>query len=137
MELMEARGQLETQGCGIVVVGQNKDVSQAEEWNTSGDFYSDFIHICDSDKHFYKSFGFNRSLSGVWGPSSLDFYVAEQMSGRELHPSMGQDVNQMGGDILVDGFGKVTLPYYSKTNTDRPTLEQILRTLASPEHRKR
>ena len=93
---------------------------------------------------------------------SLDFYVAEQMSGRELHPSKGQDVNQvrvilghvkphsgfflahffsvesgqMGGDILIDNTGTVTLPYYSKTNTDRPTLQAILDTLRSSAHKK-
>ena len=131
---MEHREEIESLGCGIVVVGQNKDIPQAEEWNVSGNFYADFIHLCDPSKELYKAFGFDRSLSGVWGPASLDFYVAEQMSGRELHPSMGQDVNQMGGDILIDGNGKITLPYYSKTNTDRPTLDQIRETLRSSAH---
>lgn len=134
---MARRQELESLGCGVVVVGQNKDVLQAEEWNTSGSFYCDFIHFCDPDKVFYKAYGFDRSLAGVWGPVSLDFYVAEQMSGRELHPSKGQDVNQMGGDILIDSTGTVTLPYYSKTNTDRPTLQAILDTLRSPAHKKR
>ena len=165
---MEHRQQLESLGCGVVVVGQNKDVPQAEEWNTSGSFYCDFIHFCDPDKVFYKAYGFDRSLAGVWGPVSLDFYVKEQqsgaslhtakpavalrrsegrpnaegallawLSGRELHPSKGQDVNQMGGDILIDGDGTVTLPYYSKTNTDRPTLEAIIETLKSARHKRR
>ena len=134
---MAHRQELESLGCGVVVVGQNKDVEQAEEWNTSGTFYCDFIHFCDPDKVFYKAYGFDRSLAGVWGPVSLDFYVAEQMSGREMHPSKGQDVNQMGGDILIDSSGSVTLPYYSKTNTDRPTLQAILDTLRSPGHKKK
>lgn len=134
---MARRQELESLGCGVVVVGQNQDVSQAEEWNTSGSFYCDFIHFCDPGKVFYKAYGFDRSLAGVWGPVSLDFYVAEQMSGRELHPSKGQDVNQMGGDILIDSTGTVTLPYYSKTNTDRPTIQAILDTLRSSAHKKR
>jgi|EP01049_Picozoa_sp_SAG25_P001215 hypothetical protein len=134
---MEVRQQIESLHCGIVVVGQNKNVEQAEEWNTSGTFYTDFIHLCDPSKALYKAFGFDRSLSGVWGAASLDFYVAEQMSGRELHPSMGQDVNQMGGDILIDGAGTVTLPYYSKTNTDRPSVAQILEVLGSATHVRR
>ena len=81
---MEHRQQLESLGCGVVVVGQNKDVPQAEEWNTSGTFYCDFIHFCDPDKVFYKACGFDRSLTGVWGPVSLDFYVKEQQSGAPL-----------------------------------------------------
>ena len=81
---MAHRQELESLGCGVVVVGQNKDVSQAEEWNTSGSFYCDFIHFCDPDKVFYKAYGFDRSLAGVWGPVSLDFYVKEQQSGAPL-----------------------------------------------------
>ena len=83
---MEHRQQLESLGCGVVVVGQNKDVPQAEEWNTSGSFYCDFIHFCDPDKVFYKAYGFDRSLAGVWGPVSLDFYVKEQQSGAHFTP---------------------------------------------------
>ena len=86
---MEHRQQLESLGCGVVVVGQNKDVPQAEEWNTSGSFYCDFIHFCDPDKVFYKAYGFDRSLAGVWGPVSLDFYVKEQQSGAPLHRKTG------------------------------------------------
>ena len=43
----------------------------------------------------------------------------------------------MGGDILIDGDGTVTLPYYSKTNTDRPTLQAIIETLKSARHKRR
>ena len=41
------------------------------------------------------------------------------------------------GDILIDGDGRVTLAYYSKTNTDRPTLEAIIETLKSARHKRR
>ena len=89
---MEHRQQLESLGCGVVVVGQNKDVPQAEEWNTSGSFYCDFIHFCDPDKVFYKAYGFDRSLAGVWGPVSLDFYVKEQQSGAHSHRKTGAEL---------------------------------------------
>ena len=68
---------------------------------------------------------------------NADCALLAWLSGRELHPSKGQDVNQMGGDILIDGDGTVTLPYYSKTNTDRPTLEAIIETLKSARHKRR
>ena len=83
---MAHRQEIESLGCGVVVVGQNEDAEQAEEWSTSGSFYCDFIHFCDPSKVFYKAFGFDRSLAGVWGPVSLDFYVKEQMSGTRPKP---------------------------------------------------
>ena len=39
--------------------------------------------------------------------------------------------------ILIDRDGTGTLPYYSKTNTDRPTLEAIIETLKSARHKRR
>ena len=95
---MEHRQQLESLGCGVVVVGQNKDVPQAEEWNTSGTFYCDFIHFCDPDKVFYKAYGFDRSLAGVWGPVSLDFYVKEQQSGAHSHRKTGAETLHSKGN---------------------------------------
>ena len=117
---MAHRQELESLGCGVVVVGQNKDVEQAEEWNTSGTFYCDFIHFCDPDKVFYKAYGFDRSLAGVWGPVSLDFYVAEQMSGkpirygdyithkiRDVFPDLFEDAGMR--DVLVERTGSSKL----------------------------
>lgn len=52
---MAHRQELESLGCGVVVVGQNEDIEQAEEWNVSGSFYCDFIHLCDPGKTFYKA----------------------------------------------------------------------------------
>ncbi|CAK0819826.1 unnamed protein product [Prorocentrum cordatum] len=74
----------------------------------------------------YRAWGFRKSFAGVWSSKSLRFYSDQKLSGRELHPSLGQDPHRMGGDVLLDGSGTVVLPYYSKTNTDRPSVEDTL-----------
>jgi len=74
---------------------------------------------------FYHRLGFRKSFAGVWGPASLNFYADVKQSGRELHPSLGQDVHMMGGDLLVDAEGRMALPYYSKNNRDRPSLQTL------------
>lgn len=76
----------------------------------------------------YADYRFLRSVAGVWGPSSLRFYASQQLGGRELHSSQGQDVHMLAGDVVVGPDGAVALPYYSKTNTDRPSAEALLHT---------
>jgi len=75
---------------------------------------------------FYHTMGFRKSFAGVWGPASLNFYADMKQSGRELHPSLGQDVHMLGGDLLVGSDGRMLLPYYSKDNRDRPSIQTLL-----------
>lgn len=35
-------------------------------------------------------------------------------------------MHRMGGDVLLDGEGRVVLNHYSKTNTDRPDVDKTL-----------
>mmetsp|Transcript_24063 Transcript_24063/g.55579 ORF Transcript_24063/g.55579 Transcript_24063/m.55579 type:complete len:190 (-) Transcript_24063:93-662(-) len=83
----------------------------------------------------YSSYGFAKSFRGVWSPESLRFYSDQKLSGRELHPALGQDVHRMGGDLLLDASGHAVLCHYSKTNTDRPdvkaTVLPLMRALAT------
>lgn len=79
----------------------------------------------------YRSMGFRKSFSGVWGPASINFYAEQKLEGRELHPSLGQDVHMLGGDLLIDAAGRMALPYYSKDNRDRPSVDLILETLCA------
>lgn len=37
----------------------------------------------------------------------------------------------MGGDIIVNGDGRVAFTYYSKTNTDRPTVAALMDAVSS------
>ena len=41
-----------------------------------------------------------------------------------------QDLNQMGGDFVIDAAGVIRLAHYSATNTDRPSFNAILQACA-------
>lgn len=78
----------------------------------------------------YRRLGLKKSFVGVWSPESLRFYSDQKLGGTELHPALGQDVHRMGGDLVLDGNGRIVLDYYSKTNQDRPSVDKTLLPLA-------
>eukprot|EP00913_Durusdinium_trenchii_P028168 g26411.t1 len=65
-----------------------------------------------------RTWGFRKSFQGVWSPEALRFYSDETLKGHQLHPSHGQDVHQMGGDVLLDQQGVVVFRHYSQTSQD-------------------
>lgn len=73
----------------------------------------------------YAAAGFGRSVQGVWNQESIALYAAAVAAGNALHDAAGQDVHQLGGDLVLrrpsDGTSKlqVRLAYYSTANTDR------------------
>mmetsp|Transcript_100723 Transcript_100723/g.284046 ORF Transcript_100723/g.284046 Transcript_100723/m.284046 type:complete len:164 (-) Transcript_100723:95-586(-) len=114
----------------------NPDVETAQRW--SKEIGSPFLHLIDPASpgvpgdagSTYLEWGFKKSFVGVWSPVSIRFYAEEKMGGTELHPSLGQDVHRMGGNLVVDGTGRVVLDHYSKTNKDRPSVKATLLPLA-------
>lgn len=116
----------------MVVVSFNPDVESGRQWDE--EVGSPFLHVMDPATpgspgdagSTYLKWGFRKSFIGVWSPASLKFYSDQKLGGRELHPSKGQDVHRMGGDLLLDGEGTVVLDHYSKTNQDRPLVTETL-----------
>mmetsp|Transcript_22774 Transcript_22774/g.60143 ORF Transcript_22774/g.60143 Transcript_22774/m.60143 type:complete len:179 (+) Transcript_22774:233-769(+) len=112
------------------------DAETARRWNR--EVGSPFLHLIDPAAAgvpgdaggAYLAWGFRKSFVGVWAPESLRFYSDQKLGGRELHPALGQDVHRMGGDLLLDGEGRVVLDHYSKTNQDRPLVRETLLPLA-------
>lgn len=119
-----------------MVLGFNHDLDTARRWNK--EVNSPFIQLMDPAMlgtpgdagSTYRSWGFKKSFIGVWSPESLRFYSDAKLGGTELHPSFGQDVHRMGGDLVVDGNGRVVLDHYSETNNDRPSVDKTLLPLA-------
>jgi len=115
----------------VVVMSFAPDLATARRWDE--EVGSPFLQVFDpavpgtpgDAGSTYLSWGMRKSFLGVWSPVSLRFYSDQKMN-RELHPSLGQDVHRMGGDLLLDGHGRVVLDHYSKTNTDRPDVEKTL-----------
>ena len=94
------------QGYDIIVVSQNKDKEEVVKWTDGDAAVASLTHMADAGRLLYDRFGFRRSQEGVWGVDSLSFYSSKPPD--QLHPSMGQDVTQMGGDIVVDYTGTVS-----------------------------
>ena len=107
-----------------------KSAEMASDWDKQ--VGHEFLHVFEPGVEgkagplYQKVFRFRRSLAGVWSKESLSFYAEQKAAGRELESSRGLDVHQMAGDFVTDGDGVVTMAYYSKTNTDRPTIEELL-----------
>ena len=61
----------------------------------------------------------------VWGPSTIWAYLKALLGGAKLQSSEG-DVNQRGGDVLVDPEGIVRLHHVGSGPADRPAVQHIL-----------
>jgi len=114
----------------------NPDLETGRRWNK--EINSPFLQLMDPATPgtpgdagaTYRKWGFKKSFIGVWSPESLRFYSDQKLGGTELHPALGQDVHRMGGDLILDGNGRVILDHYSKTNQDRPSVDKTLLPLA-------
>lgn len=124
----------------VVVMSFNPDVEIAKKWNA--EVGSPFLQLLDPANpgspgdagSTYLAWGLRKSFLGVWSPASLNFYSDQKLGGRETHPSYGQDVHRMGGDIMLDNAGRIVLEHYSKTNADRPLVEATILPLARALH---
>ena len=87
-----------------------------------------FPAYVDASRALYTTFGLPRSLLTLKS-SVMRYYAEKVVKGEEL-PNMGvkEDTIQLGGDFTVETANfTMTFLYPSKTSTDRPTLDQILR----------
>lgn len=124
----------------MVVISFNPDVETARKWNT--EVGSPFLQLMDPATPgspgdaggAYLGWGLRKSFLGVWSPASLNFYSDQKLGGRETHPSYGQDVHRMGGDVMLDSAGRIVLDHYSKTNADRPLVEATILPIARALH---
>ena len=87
----------------------------------------EFPVFVDADRQLYKALGLARSVSKVWGISSLMYYAEQKVVMRKILPMLPKDdVYQLGGDLIIDSAGKIALIYKSKTSTDRPSVKFLL-----------
>ncbi|KAL5008606.1 hypothetical protein ScPMuIL_014187 [Solemya velum] len=84
--------------------------------------------LIDQPRKIYRTFGLKRSLFKVWSISSLVYYAEKMIEGVELprpYENVHDDLQQMGGDFIIDKDGIVRFMYPSKMAYDRPALDLL------------
>lgn len=76
----------------------------------------------------YHAFGFGRTTwRSILSPSSITRYLRAILRGTwPRKPVEGDDVLQLGGDVVADAHGVIRYLYRSRTATDRPNPAELL-----------
>lgn len=82
--------------------------------------------LIDRERTLYKAYGMDRGRwSAIWGPATWWAYAGLIMRGQRVQRPT-DDVQQLGGDVLVDRMGRVALHHVGKSPADRPAVRAIL-----------
>ncbi len=82
--------------------------------------------LIDRPRALYSAYGMGRGRrAAIWGPATWWAYAQLIARGRRVRRPTG-DVQQLGGDVLVDPTGSVTLHHVGKGPADRPPVRAIL-----------
>jgi len=128
---LEASLQEVTNAGATVAVVSFGSLQGAEGWLK--DTNCNLEMFLDQDRSLYRALGLPRSVSKVWGMSTIHFYAGEVASGRSLPKSQEEedDPLQMGGDFTLNRTGHLVLCHPSSNPRDRPSLEEILTAVRS------
>lgn len=89
----------------------------------------------DPEKKLYHHYGmFSAGLWDLWGPRSLIAYVKLLAKGQKLSKSDG-DIEQRGGDIVIDPDGIIRLHHIGSGPGDRPDIKTVLTMIQETESR--
>ncbi len=82
--------------------------------------------LIDEERKLYSAYDMlEAGFWDIWGPRTWWAYLKEVAQGRLPKASKG-DVNQRGGDVLVDPTGIVRLHHVGQGPGDRPSAKSIL-----------
>jgi hypothetical protein len=82
--------------------------------------------LIDSERWLYKAYGMERGTWwNIYGPASIWAYVRLLGRGRRMRPP-GSDVQQLGGDVLIDPQGIVRVHHVGSGPADRPSISVLL-----------
>jgi hypothetical protein len=83
--------------------------------------------LLDGSRWLYRAYGMESGRWwAIWGPATWLAYARAIVRGHRLRRPTG-DVNQLGGDILIDPDGIVRLQHVGSGPADRPSVESLLR----------
>ena len=82
--------------------------------------------LVDETRTLYHAYGMHRGTPWqIWGPATLWAYAKLLWQGRRMAPATG-DVDQLGGDVLIDPSGRVVLHHVGDGPADRPEIDALL-----------
>ena len=110
-----------------VVVVTFDDPTSALQWLHETE--CQYSIVCDTERKLYRHFGFRGcAVRETWSVRTQIWYAEARLAGRKLTPiRAGDDLHQMGGDVVVDAQSGVRWVYRSSTPDDRPSVEQLLK----------
>jgi len=80
----------------------------------------------DAEKTLYHHYGmFSGGFWDIWGPPTWIAYLKLLVKGRKISRSAG-DVEQRGGDVVIDPAGIIRFHHVGSGPADRPSIEAIL-----------
>ncbi len=83
--------------------------------------------LIDESRALYSAYGMDHGRWwDIWGPASWWAYGKLLLRGRRLHRSDG-DVNQLGGDVLIDPANMIRLHHVGSGPADRPSVSSLLK----------
>ena len=83
-----------------------------------------FTLLVDPDRSVYRSYGLEASFWRTWSPRTL-WYYARNWGRRPGWQGSGEDLNQLGGDFIVDRAGKLCFVHRSHDPVDRPSVDDL------------
>jgi len=128
--LVDSDHQFKSLNCQVVVLARG-NMKSAQKWRC--DFPCKWDLYLDQERKLYKRFGLKRSLAKVWGKSTIIYYIEQVIMAespiKTTAPYEGDDVLQLGADIIFDSKGRPQYVYLSKGPADRPEVSSILQFL--------
>ena len=88
-----------------------------------------FEVLLDRDRTVYKVYQLERSRLRSWHPRVIWIYIKRWLQHGTFYDSHGDDTSQLGGDFIVDKSGILRLVHPSRDPTDRPSVDDLLKTL--------
>ena len=88
-----------------------------------------FSLLLDEDREAYQRYGLERSVLRSWSPRTIWYYLLNWKA--RPKSKLPDDLNQLGGDFIVDAKGVLRLNYPSYEPIDRPSMDQLFSILES------
>lgn len=88
-----------------------------------------FPLLLDENREVYQRYGLERSFLRSWSPKTIWYYLLNWKA--RPKSKLPDDLNQLGGDFIVDAQGILRFVYPSYEPVDRPSMSQLFSVLES------